>query len=148
MVWRLIPSERSKSQAKSRTYASLAFTKKARSVSRYARTPPSQPYLNHQVCRSAGNHHLHGTHDGPANRPSMDGLTTQRAEVHRSQPVATWPLSAYSCCTDQNGTGAANPSEILWCSLKPEVGLPAYLRLVFSRSFNSASAVAKRARRL
>jgi hypothetical protein len=73
---------------------------------------------------------------------------TREVKVHRSQPEATWPLSAYSCHNDQNEKGVANPSEILWCSPKPEAGLPVYLLLASSRSFNNASAVAKRARRL
>lgn len=147
MVKRLISSENPKSQAKSTACASLAFTKKALSESHYAQTPPSQLYQNHQVCRSAGNHRLHGTHDGLANRPSRDGLTTRGVAAHCSQPEATWPLSVHSCRTDRNEKDAANPSEILWCSPKPEAGLSAYLRLASSRSFNSASAVAKRARR-
>jgi|688.fasta_scaffold865884_2 hypothetical protein len=138
----------SKILTKSRTYDSLAFTRKAPSESRYAQTPPSQLYPNHQVCRSVGNHRLHGTHDGLANRPSRDGLTTRGVAAHCSQPEATWPLSVHSCRTDLNEKDAANPSEILWCSPKPEAGLSAYLRLASSRSFNSASAVAKRARRL
>lgn len=130
------------------TYASSVFTKKARSESHYAQTPPSLSFLNHQACISTRNRRLHGTHDGLANRPSRDGLTTREVEVHHSQPEATWPLSAYSCHNDQNEKGVANPSEILWCSPKPEAGLPAYLLLASSRSFNNASAVAKRARRL
>lgn len=62
---------------KSTAYASLVFTKKAQSESHYAQTPPSQSYLNHQACRSTRNRRLHGTHDGLANRPSKDGLTTR-----------------------------------------------------------------------
>ena len=133
---------------KSMAYASFAFTKIALSESRYAQTPLSQLYPNHQVCRSAGNHRLHGTHDAPPNRPSRDGLTTRGVAAHCSQPEVTWPLSVHSGRTDLNEKDAANPSEILWCSPKPEAGLSAYLLLASSRSFNSASAVAKRARRL
>ncbi len=130
------------------TVDALVFTKKAQSESHCAQTRPSQSYLNHQAYRSTRNRRLHGTHDGPANRPSRDGPTTRGVAAHCSQPEATWPLSAHSCRTDRNEKGVANPSEILWCSPKPEAGLPSYLRLASSRSFNNASAVAKRARRL
>ena len=129
-------------------YDSLAFTKKARSECHYAQTPPSQLYPNHQVCRSAGNRHLYGTHDDLASHQSRDGLATRAVAAHCSQPEAAWPVSTHSCRTDLNEKDAANPSEILWCSPKPEAGLSAYLRLASSRSFNSASAVEKRARRL